>query len=214
MNCDEVRDLLPAYVLGALDAEELEAVEEHLRAGSEHEEELVELRATVFALDRFGDELEPSESFEAATLAIDGSRGGRRIQGIPAWLLGAAAVVLVAVFGAGWLASELLGSGQDLSIQIYGTEGRHLFIDGTSGDETVTVTMAGFDMLPEAQAYQLWAIRDGEWQTIGVCNTNERGWWKGDFAFEVQSGEQVAVTVEPTSGSEKPTSEPVLISGR
>ena len=56
MTCDEVRELLPAYALDLLEGGELEAVEAHLHAGREHDEELVELRATSFALDRLGEE--------------------------------------------------------------------------------------------------------------------------------------------------------------
>jgi anti-sigma-K factor RskA len=72
--------------------------------------------------------------------------------------------------------------------------------------------MAGFTRLPEAQAYQLWAVRDGVWLRIGICNTNEQGGWMGDFQFSVREGEQIALTIEPAEGSEKPTSEPLLAS--
>ena len=47
MNCEQARELLPAYLLGALDVDETREVEAHLRAGHEHDDELVELRATV-----------------------------------------------------------------------------------------------------------------------------------------------------------------------
>src|SRR4249919_1414644 len=56
MNCYEVSELLPAYVLGALEPDEVKLIEVHLDQGQEHDEELVELRATVFALDRFAEE--------------------------------------------------------------------------------------------------------------------------------------------------------------
>jgi hypothetical protein len=56
MTCDEVRELLPAYALGLLEGDELEAVEAHLRAGREHDDELVELRATSFALEMLDEE--------------------------------------------------------------------------------------------------------------------------------------------------------------
>jgi len=75
-----------------------------------------------------------------------------------------------------------------------------------------SVFMAGFTRLPQAQAYQLWAVRDGVWLRIGICNTNEQGGWMGDFEFSVRAGEQIALTIEPAKGSEKPTSEPLLAS--
>ncbi len=214
MSCDEISELLPAYVLGALDAEELQAVEAHLRDGREHDEELVELRATVFALDRFGEDLAPDAGPQSISSAAESSRRVR-IGRPPVWLAAIAAAVVLAVFGAGWLIGDLIdGSGREVSIEVEGAAGRYLVLDGSSSAETVTVTMAGFDRLSDEQAYQLWAIRDGEWQPIGNCNTNPQGWWRGDFVFTVQAGEQVAVTVEPTGGSSTPTSEPIFISGQ
>jgi len=211
MNCDEVRDLLPAYVLGALDADELTAVEEHIRAGREHDDELVELRATVFALDRFGAELdldtrveqEPISSQAAATLPRER---------LALWPAAAAAVLVLAVFGLGWLVSDLTGdSDNSISIAVQASEGRELLLDGAGNSATVNVTMAGFEKLDEGQQYQVWAIREGTWLRIGVCNTNVDGWWHGDFDFTIRPAEQVAVTIEPEGGSPTPTSEPILI---
>jgi anti-sigma-K factor RskA len=209
MNCDDVRELLPAYVLGALDAEDLEAVEEHLRSGSEHEEELVELRATVFALDRFAEE--PDETLEAALPQALRVERPRRLARPAWWQMAAAAAVLIAVFGAGWLANGLIGSDQqEVSIVVQAADGSYVVLESADSDDSVTVTMEGFARLPEGQAYQVWAIREGRWLRIGVCNTDEEGWWKGDFAFSVQPGESIALTVEPTGGSDTPTSEPLL----
>jgi anti-sigma-K factor RskA len=213
MNCDEVRELLPAYVLGALDADDLAAVEAHLRAGDEHEDELVELRATVIALDRFADDPDVAVSFDAMPRGAGGSGVIHRIPRPAVWQIAIAAVVLIAVFGAGWLAADLTTKeNQGVSILIQGAGGEYMFLEGASSDASVTVTMEGFERLSDSEAYQVWAIRDGQWLRIGVCNTNENGWWHGDFAFKVQPGEQIALTVEPADGSQTPTSEPLLIS--
>jgi anti-sigma-K factor RskA len=192
MNCDDVRELLPAYVLGALDAEDLEAVEEHLRSGSEHEEE-------------------PDETLEAALPQALRVERPRRLARPAWWQMAAAAAVLIAVFGAGWLANGLIGSDQqEVSIVVQAADGSYVVLESADSDDSVTVTMEGFARLPEGQAYQVWAIREGRWLRIGVCNTDEEGWWKGDFAFSVQPGESIALTVEPTGGSDTPTSEPLL----
>jgi anti-sigma-K factor RskA len=208
MNCDEVRELLPAYVLGALDAADLEAVESHLREGSEHDDELVELRATVFALDRFADEA----SLDAMDTRLERPSPIGRETRRPVWRMALAAAVLLAVFGAGWLASTLIGGddGQTVSIAIQGVDGEQLALRGADSDGAVNVTMAGFDRLPEGEGYQIWAIRGGRWLRIGICNTDPQGWWHGDFEFTIRSGEQIAVTIEPADGSETPTSEPIL----
>jgi anti-sigma-K factor RskA len=207
MNCDDVRELLPAYALGALDADEAPGVEAHLRECREHDAELAELRATVFALDRYADEADLGVSDRAP------GGGGLAVVGrLRQWQMAIAAVLLILVFGAGWLASDLAGNEtRDVTIAIQGGSGERLTLQD-SGRESVTVSMAGFTRLPEAQAYQLWAVRDGVWLRIGICNTNEQGGWMGDFQFSVREGEQIALTIEPAEGSEKPTSEPLLAS--
>jgi anti-sigma-K factor RskA len=70
--------------------------------------------------------------------------------------------------------------------------------------------MAGLARLPAGSAYQLWAVQDGSWNTIGVCNTDADGWWQGSFPYALRPGEDVAVTVEPAGGSARPTSQPIL----
>ena len=216
MNCEDVRELLPAYVLGALDREELEAVEVHLRTGREHDDELVELRATVFALDRFVEEQDLSvpQAAPRQPLKLPSSGLLGRISAAPYWGAVAAAVVLLAVFAAGWFVADLTrgGGGQEVSLLLQGPKGELLSLNGHTSRESVKVTMAGLARLSNDRAYQLWAVRDGNWQQIGLCNTNAEGGWKGEFAFRVREGERIALTVEPATGSLTPSSEPILIS--
>jgi anti-sigma-K factor RskA len=207
MNCSDVRELLPAYALGALDSDEVPGVEAHLRECREHDAELAELRATVFALDRYADEADLGVPDR-----VPGGGGLAAIGRFRQWQMAIAAAILVLAFGAGWLASDLAGDEpRDVTIVIQGGSGERLALQD-SGLESVTVSMAGFTRLPDAQAYQLWAIRDGVWLRIGICNTNEQGGWMGDFEFSVREGEQIALTIEPAEGSERPTSEPLLAS--
>lgn len=226
MTCDEIRELLPAYALGVLDSDEHDAVEAHLGEGREHDEELTELRATVFALDRHAgyEAPEPSPALAerirdiVATDAVTPPeplrpRGDAASTGfvVPAWGAVAAAIALLLIFGAGWLAGSTLGGSQgEFDYIVQGAGGEVLEMAGPEGGDTVTVTMAGIETAPEGSAYQLWAVREDEWVSIGVCNTNENGWWRGDFDYAYQEGEQIALTVEPAGGSESPTSEPLL----
>jgi len=108
MNCEKVRELLPAYVMSALDRDELNEVEAHLSAGHEHDDELVELRATVFALDLYADvrSLERSEAAERPRESREAAPTRRT--GLFGWILSgpvprmaAAAAVVLAVFASG-----------------------------------------------------------------------------------------------------------------
>lgn len=125
----------------------------------------------------------------------------------------AAAVLLVAVgFGAGAFLAG--GDGDDDGgsqiVQTVSTGERWMRAEATEGDATVKVTLAGLRRLPESEGYQVWAIRDGGWLSLGVCNTDEDGWWAGDFDFALEPEDALAVTVEPAGGSERPTGEALL----
>lgn len=224
MNCEEISELLPAYVLGALEPDEMALVEAHLRAGREHDDELVELRATLFALDRYQDELaaSPSPVLASRVAGIVKPAAGAATRpswisrwfATPPWLRAAAtAVVLLLVFAAGLVAGSALTGGDDsaLAYVLQDDTGAFMEVRGAPEGSKVTVTMDGLERL-SGNSYQVWAVRDDEWVSVGVCNTNEDGWWRGDFAYGLQEDDDFALTVEPRGGSESPTSEPLLSS--
>ena len=70
MTCDEMRELLPGYALDALDLAETTDIELHLRDCREHDDELVGLRATGFALSLLDEEREPSAILRGRVLAV------------------------------------------------------------------------------------------------------------------------------------------------
>ena len=82
--------------------------------------------------------------------------------------------------------------------------------EALAGESPVKVTPAGLRRLPEDVGYQVWAVRDPEWVSIGICNTDDEGWWDGDFDFAMQDGDALVVTIEPRTGSDRPTGEVVL----
>ncbi|GGR84923.1 anti-sigma factor domain-containing protein [Deinococcus sedimenti] len=60
-------------------------------------------------------------------------------------------------------------------------------------------------LAPQERVYQLWRIEDGQPVSAGVFDG------QGIVIPRVQSGQTVAVSVEPEGGSEQPTTEPILI---
>lgn len=82
-----------------------------------------------------------------------------------------------------------------------------------SGDgEYGTLIVQNLAQLPEAQAYQLWLIKDGQRTSGGLFNVSEDGY----LAKIIYSPEPLAhyqnfgITIEPAEGSPGPTGEKVL----
>jgi anti-sigma-K factor RskA len=221
MNCEEVIELLPAYVLGALEPDEVEAVEAHLRQGREHDSELIELRATVFALDRYREELitSPSPAPDARRSPAPAAQprqplAASRPAWAPLWRGVAAAVAALLLVGAGWLGASVLSGGDSFAVTVQDQTGAFMSVRGETSGDRVMVTMAGLERVPEGESYQVWAIREGEWVAIGTCNTNAEGRWRGDFEFQIRDGETVALTIEPAGGSDSPSGDVILSSAR
>jgi anti-sigma-K factor RskA len=128
----------------------------------------------------------------------------------PAWRAVAGLAAALALFGAGWLAAGALGGGGDAYAVVLQDGAAFMEVSGDTSAERVTVTMDGLDRLPAGRAYQVWAVRDDGWHSIGTCNTDADGWWRGRFDFQIEEGEAVALTVEPAGGSERPSGEPIL----
>lgn len=226
MTCEEIRELLPAYALGLLDAEETDAVEAHLRDCRAHDADLVDLRTTGLALDMLREDPKVSSHLRESVSRIPTAVSTREAPTPqepthPRWWMAAAAVLaLLAVFWGGWLASSYF-TGSDappaavelrFSYSLNGMAGELVRFSGREGDDRVTVIMAGLERLPEGRLYRLWAIRGGEWLQIGQCNTDEAGGWVGDFVFAISPGDELAVTVEAPSADPQPRAEPLLSS--
>ena len=115
LRCDDVADLVPALVLGALEAEEAAAVRAHLASCPEAHAEVVELGLVVPALLESVEVVAPPPSLrarilEAATAdgmtgAVEGNPADAAVRGPATWFrrsawLAAAAAVLVVALGA------------------------------------------------------------------------------------------------------------------
>jgi hypothetical protein len=228
VTCDEVRDLLPGYALALLDDEETRSVDAHLEECAEHEDDLLELRATTLALDLLREdtvEEQPiSATLRARVRALSGAASPTPLWAAstprrrPWWLVAAAVVALLAVFASGWATRAVLSDDDATpaalevryAYALQGANGEFVSFTGVEGSDKVTVKMAGLARLPGDQRYRLWAIRDGRWERIGQCNTNAQGGWLGDFAFALAAGEQLAVTIEETTADPQPPAAPIL----
>jgi len=212
VNCDDVITQANAYALGALSAEETAAVEAHLatcpRAAADREVIATHRAMLLLAYDDpatappppagLGERIVAVAQTQAAPVTTDQLHG--RPVALRRWFAGAAAVLLGVVLAAGLVAWLNGGGGAGLHYVYRADSGAELRIEGHDGDGPVTVTMAGFAPQAEGMAYQVWAIRGDAWLSIGICNTDEAGWWQGDFAFSLASGDEIALTVSTAEG--------------
>ena len=221
MTCDEVRELLPGYALEALDPSERDAVDAHLMTCRLHDEDLVQLRTTGMALSVLDEASTPSAQLRARVLAEVGPSPLpplaiplRPARGALWQRAGIAAAIALVMFGAGWFAHARSAPAPQQAVRysyaMRSPSGQLVQFTGVEGSERVTVTMDGIQAAPEGRQYQVWAIRNDKWVSLGACNTNANGWWRGDFQFKLQRGEEIALTLEPAGGSPKPSTPAIL----
>ena len=84
---------------------------------------------------------------------------------------------------------------------------------GTSSGRFAVLVAGGMDALSEDRVYQLWLTVDGERRDGGIFTVDETGWAQVEVrSDEPMTGlEKVGITVEPSSGSLGPTSDPVFL---
>jgi anti-sigma-K factor RskA len=220
---EELRDLLGAYALGALDDEEHAEVEDYVLHDTDARAELHQLehavawlghaspRPSEAAWDTVRAEMDRDLAGDASVapvvdLATRRSRAGwRRITAI------AAAVALVVVAGIATLSVFSSDSGSPTTtVALAAPDGRvavtaHLHEDGTG-----TIVTSSLPTAPAGHEYQLWALPDQQltMHSAGLLGADPAG-----HHISVPAHTQrIAISVEPTGGSHAPTTQPVAIS--
>jgi len=216
LSCDEVEELLPAYALGALSADERAAVDEHLATCAEHADDLAALRGVAAALPLAGEEMEPParlldrihaqigavEAAPAAPIAIATRRTARWM---PAVALAAALMLVSLVLWRGGFVS--FGSAIERTGTSGAVAGRLAYRVNTQRAE---LSLSGLATPPAGRAYQAWVIRPGlAPEPYGLLEVNGS---EGRVVIQtpLAAGDTVAVTLEPANGSAVPTSSPVF----
>lgn len=222
MNCEEVEDLIGAYVLGALPAESLSDIGEHLATCVNHPE-VAELQTVATSLALAVPEAEPSPALKRQLMSAVRAEGPAPVRPKPSakplvWLLrlmqtrlapyalaAGLAVALVALLltnngdGGGTIVKEFTDGGQ--------ARGQLIYIP----DSDLAVLQAdGLEDLPPDKTYQVWALRGDEPASIGFLGVASRGEVITTLGVDLSGADAVAVTVEPRGGSLQPTTVPVL----
>lgn len=234
-NCDDLRELIPAYCLGALDADDRARVERDLPACPELAAEIASYEALAQGLSRSVPLVTPPPELRAALLqaaAVPAAAPRRALRG---WALAAAALLLALLTTNLLWFSEVsrlrgthpadttqpvfLGSGAPDRLELAALDDSDsaanlVWVAGPTGDTWVAWLVArDFPPLAENQVYQVWLTREGEEPlSAGLFTVDDGG--SGALVFEIaepiESFNRVGVTAEPAGGSPGPTSAPVV----
>lgn len=226
----DVHTLSGAYALNALSPEEREEFEQHLATCAVCREEVAGFREVTAALGAESWAAPPRDLRANVLAAADRTPqqppaprvvelAARHRRRWPLLLAAAVAVVATAVGGLAGVRSlqddqdpELVAAAQlvfnasdSAQVAVPTSNGGTLHVAISPGRAEMAVDARDLPALDQEHVYQLWAVRDGAMSSKGVLASGTTGAAMGI----PDDGTQIAVTVEPGSGSEQPTTEPI-----
>ncbi|HET6830796.1 MAG TPA: anti-sigma factor [Solirubrobacterales bacterium] len=216
---------LAAYVLGALDAAEQDAVEAHIAGCERCRADLRWIGAAMEVLPASVEQREPPARLRRSLFAAVRAEGGAAGQAPAAssgWRdslaralrpgLAYAVVAVLAVGGvAGYVVSQS-GGGDEVTVTARATDAAPAGAEATvvrDGDAGMLRT-SGLPQPDGGEVYQVW-IRDGETITPSTVFVVDRsGAGVAAIPAGLEDGDEVMVTREPRGGSAVPTTAPLL----
>ena len=233
-------DLKDAYVLGALPEDERASVEAYLALHPERQAEVDDLVGVAGLLALAPPEQDPPAALRRRLMGVveseavgpsapqrrQASSWLDRLGGLRNLALGAAAVLVVGLLSWNLL---LQGDVQDLRGQVeearsaneaqqtreialggaWAEQGARAEVTALKDDRAILV-VEDMPSMPEDRTGQVWVIRGENPEPSGLLEPS------GNMAATaitapLRGADAIAVTVEPAGGSEKPTSDPVLV---
>ena len=229
----DLHTLSGAFAIDALSAEEAEQFRTHLEGCAVCRQEVRELRAAAARMGEI-EAVAPPEALKQRVLAAadrtaqlppkvvklgtEAKQAKARRRWAPRVAAAAAAAVVVVggAIGIGQLTGEDGTSLQAGVVQVFEADDAHTAeVDTTHGAVRVAtspgrgemaVDTSGLQPLDDEHVYQLWSIAEGNPISVGVLDDPGQG-----ASMEMPAaGTQVAITVEPAGGSERPTTDPIV----
>jgi anti-sigma-K factor RskA len=224
MNCEEIRDLLAAFVFGTLAADEEASVRSHIEHCREHDVEIAELRQTTSEMASSVDAKVPPPDLKRRVMeharrnsipVIGLAELPRRRTwfGLPRVVstpIAAALVVVIGVMAVWNVTLQTTYDPERFTHYYWGNDNDWMRVETVLGESGADVSLGGIDRLDESQLYHLWTTRGETVLLVGAFNVNPEGKWAGEFEFTFFDGDRLWITAEPVSGSEQPTGEAVL----
>jgi anti-sigma-K factor RskA len=226
-------ELLPAYALGSLDAEEANQVAEHLAVCPVCRAELASYQAVADQLALAAPDAAPPAALKQQLLgrlqtphaapesAVHESWWQRLVglfgSGAPVWgIVSLALVAVLVISNLLWWQHANRHEPEGMQVvAMVGTDAAP-HAEGTlviSADgEYGTLVVDGLPELDRAQQYQLWLIRDEQRTSGGVFSVNEEGYGALLISSDdpLSSYPSFGITIEPAGGSPGPTGDKVL----
>lgn len=225
---EHILDLVPAYALGALDADEYQKAARHLEVCQSCQAELDVYRQLTADLALAAPQRNPPQHLKARLMdqihqPVDQVPSSwmqklwARVHRLsPVWSLTSFVLILVLAVSNifFWQQSRQMQSRlhtlalNNTSAAPNATGLLVLSVDGARG----TLVVDGLPSLGESQQYQLWLIAGGQRTSGGVFSVGKKGygylWIKAPEPLN--SYESFGITIEPYGGSPGPTGEKVL----
>ena len=230
MEHAEIRELVPAYAIGAVDSDERREIERHLRTCDECRQAVEGYESATGALaSSVGPVPLPDGFADRVVSQAIGDEVQERVRYRRWWTRVAVAMSAAVIVAVAAIAVTVVEGRNDAQRQrqvlalLASQEG--ISLTGT-GDVLARVApvgdgaefaIAGVDEAPEGRTYQLWLMRgescpsaeqsECELVSAGTFDT-EDGVALLELDHEVGDWENAAVTIEPEDGSEFPTRPP------
>jgi hypothetical protein len=230
----DVHLLTGAYAADALSDEERRAFERHLVDCPTCAQEAAELVGTASRLATVAAEPAPPGlrervMREVATVRRESPGASRSAKAPRAWYaqpLGMAAsfllVVSLALAGVAVVADRQADRAERTAARIASvathpdrvsldqpiSTGGVAYVVAAEGDAVFRAE--GLAVLPEDRSYQLWVMDGSEARSVGVLGRGTSSPVE-HFVEDIGSGDSLGLTVEPGSGSDRPTTDPVLL---
>lgn len=225
LSHDDIRELLPAYALGAVPADEADVIRAHISTCEEcmqeadvHAETSARLALagpTETLPAGFADRVMAAATGDAHSTASAPAR--RRLSLWPA--LAGVAVVLIAAIATFQVIELRKDDARNERVRTILTQETGLPLKGGPGVRAKVApngvgsvfVASGLTPAPEGRTYQLWLISAGKPVSAGTFEI-EDGIAVLDVAQPIEDYEAAAVTIERAGGAEQPTTDPVLSS--
>ncbi|MDQ4128003.1 MAG: anti-sigma factor [Actinomycetota bacterium] len=234
MNHGRFEELKDTYVLGALTEEERDEFERYLARNPEREAEIDELGAIADLLAISPEQQEPPPELRSRVMeVVEAEAAPRRVRRRPMFAalrgyldargiaLGAAAMLVIGLLSWNVLLQDQV---QNLTDQVEEAQAARQTIplEGAWAQQGASAEVAAIDedqvilvaenmpAVPEDQTCQIWVIHDDVPTPSGLFDP-DGNMTAAAVTTSIEKADAIAVTVEPAGGSEKPTSDPVLL---